>query len=71
MQKFGSNRLPRPRRHPAWLRFLLQFHNVLIYVMLVAAGITGMLGDWVDTGVLLAAIFVNAVIGFVQEGKAE
>lgn len=71
LQKFGHNRLPPPRSRPAWLRFLLQFHNVLIYVMLAAAGITGMLGDWVDTGVLLAAIFVNAVIGFVQEGKAE
>ncbi|WP_333873547.1 cation-transporting P-type ATPase [Methylobacter sp.] len=71
LKKFGNNRLPRPRGRSAWVRFLLQFHNVLIYVMLIAAGITGMLGDWVDTGVLLAAIFINAVIGFVQEGKAE
>lgn len=71
LQKFGHNRLPPVRGRPAWLRFLLQFHNVLIYVMLVAAAITGMLGDWIDTGVLLAAIFVNALIGFVQEGKAE
>jgi magnesium-transporting ATPase (P-type) len=71
LKKFGSNRLPRARGRSAWVRFLLQFHNVLIYVMLVAAGITGMLGDWVDTGVLLAAVFINAVIGFVQEGKAE
>jgi len=71
LQKYGRNLLPRPRRRSAWLRFLLQFHNVLIYVMLIAAAITGMLGDWVDTGVLLAAIFVNALIGFVQEGKAE
>jgi magnesium-transporting ATPase (P-type) len=71
LKQFGSNRLPRARGRSAWVRFLLQFHNVLIYVMLVAAGITGMLGDWVDTGVLLAAIFINAIIGFVQEGKAE
>jgi magnesium-transporting ATPase (P-type)/nucleotide-binding universal stress UspA family protein len=71
LKRFGRNRLPPPRRRPAWLRFLLQFHNVLIYVMLVAAGITALLGDWVDTGVLLAAVFVNAVIGFIQEGKAE
>ncbi|MGZ8239619.1 MAG: cation-transporting P-type ATPase [Methylobacter sp.] len=71
LKQFGSNRLPRARGRSAWVRFLLQFHNVLIYVMLVAAGITGMLGDWVDTGVLLAAVFINAVIGFVQEGKAE
>jgi magnesium-transporting ATPase (P-type) len=71
VKKFGRNRLPPPRKRSALLRFLLQFHNVLIYVMLIAAGTTAMLGDWVDTGVLLAAVLVNAIIGFIQEGKAE
>lgn len=71
LKRFGRNRLPSPGRRPAWLRFLLQFHNALIYIMLVAAGTTALLGDWVDTGVLLGAVFVNAVIGFIQEGKAE
>ncbi|WP_084162415.1 HAD-IC family P-type ATPase [Methylocaldum szegediense] len=71
LKRFGRNRLPPPRRRPGWLRFLLQFHNVLIYVMLVAGATTAMLGDWVDTAVLLSAVFVNAIIGFIQEGKAE
>ncbi len=71
VKRFGRNRLPSPRKRSALLRFLLQFHNVLIYVMLVAAGTTALLSDWVDTGVLLAAILVNAIIGFIQEGKAE
>ncbi len=71
LKHFGPNRLPPPRRRPAWLRLLFQFHNVLIYVMLAAAATTAWLGDLVDTGVLLAAVFVNAVIGFIQEGKAE
>jgi magnesium-transporting ATPase (P-type) len=71
VKRFGRNRLPPPRKRSAFLRFLLQFHNVLIYVMLVAAGTTAMLSDWVDTGVLLAAVLVNAIIGFIQEGKAE
>jgi magnesium-transporting ATPase (P-type) len=71
VKHFGRNRLYRPRKRSALLRFLLQFHNVLIYVMLVAAGTTAMLRDWVDTGVLLAAVFINAIIGFIQEGKAE
>ncbi len=71
IKRFGRNRLPPPRKRSALLRFLLQFHNVLIYVMLVAAGTTALLSDWVDTGVLLAAILVNAIIGFIQEGKAE
>ena len=68
---YGPNRLPTPARHPAWKRFLLQFHNVLIYVMLGAAAVTAWLGQWVDTGVLLAAVLVNAVVGYIQEGKAE
>jgi magnesium-transporting ATPase (P-type) len=52
------------------VRFFYQFHNVLIYVLLVASGVTAMLGHWVDSGVILSVV-VNAVIGFVQEGKAE
>lgn len=71
LQRYGLNRLPAPKRHPSWLRFLLQFHNVLIYVMLAAAVITLLLGHLIDTSVLLAAVVVNACIGFVQEGKAE
>jgi magnesium-transporting ATPase (P-type) len=71
LERFGHNRLPAPRRRPPWLRFLLQFHNVLIYVMLAAAAITASLAHWIDTGVLLTAVIVNAIIGFIQEGKAE
>lgn len=71
LARYGPNRLPPPARHPVWLRFLLQFHNVLIYMMLVAAGIAALLSHWVDAAVLFAAVIVNAVIGFIQEGKAE
>ncbi|QDX82703.1 carbonate dehydratase [Denitratisoma sp. DHT3] len=71
LHRFGANRLPPPPRHPAWRRFALQFHNVLIYVMLAAATVTAALSHWVDTTVLLVAVVVNAVIGFIQEGKAE
>ena len=67
----GPNRLAPPKRRGPLLRFMLQFHNILLYVMLGAALITAMLGHWVDTGVLLAAVLVNAIIGFIQEGKAE
>ncbi|HYD69195.1 HAD-IC family P-type ATPase [Azospirillum sp.] len=68
---YGPNRLALPRRRGPLLRLLMQFHNVLLYVMLGAAAITAGLGHWVDTGVLLAAVLINAVIGFLQEGKAE
>ncbi|MCP5333657.1 MAG: HAD-IC family P-type ATPase [Pseudomonadales bacterium] len=67
----GSNRLPAPpRRHPL-LRFLAHFNNVLIHVLLGAAVVTALLAHWVDTGVILAVVVINAVIGFVQEGRAE
>ncbi len=67
----GPNRLPPPTRRPAWLRFFLQFHNVLIYMMLASAVVAGLLSHWIDAAVLFAAVIVNAVIGFIQEGKAE
>jgi len=67
----GPNRLPAERRRPPWLRFALQFHNPLIYVLLAAAAITFGLDDLVDAGVILGVVLVNAAIGFVQEGKAQ
>ncbi len=68
---YGPNRLAPPKRRGPLVRFLLQFHNILLYVMLGAACITALLGHWVDTGVLLMAVVINAIIGFIQEGKAE
>lgn len=67
----GPNRLtPASRRGPL-LRFLLQFHNVLIYVLLGAAFVTALLAHWVDTAVIVGVVVINAIIGFLQEGKAE
>jgi magnesium-transporting ATPase (P-type) len=67
----GPNLLAQKRKRGALRRFLEQFHNILLYVMLGSAVVTAVLGHWIDTGVLLAAVLVNAVIGFIQEGKAE
>ncbi|MFA5494591.1 MAG: cation-transporting P-type ATPase [Porticoccaceae bacterium] len=67
----GPNRLAPPKRRGPLLRLLLQFHNILLYVMMAGALVTALLGHWVDTGVLLAAVIINGVIGFIQEGKAE
>ncbi len=67
----GPNRLPPPYRQNAWSRFLHQFHNILIYILLGAGAITAALGHWVDTGVIIGVVVINALIGFIQEGKAE
>lgn len=71
LQEAGPNRLPEPPRRSGAKRFLLQFHNILIYVLLSAAAITLLLGHFIDSFVILAVVIVNAVIGFLQEGKAE
>ena len=71
LARHGLNRLPEAHARSALRRFLGQFHNALIYVLLGAAAVTASLGHWVDTGVILAVVLVNALIGFVQEGKAE
>lgn len=71
LARFGWNRLPETKKRHALLRFALHFHNVLIYVLLVSAAITALLGHWVDTVVILAVVLANAAIGFIQEGKAE
>ena len=71
LARFGPNLLPPPKRRGPLLRFLAQFNNVLIYVLLGAAIVTALLGHWVDAQVILAVVLVNAVIGFLQEGKAE
>ena len=71
LAEHGPNRLPDVRARGPVVRFLRQFHNVLIYVLIGAAVVTGALQHWVDTGVILAVVLANAVIGFIQEGKAE
>lgn len=71
LQRYGPNRLTPPKRRGPVLRFLMQFHNILLYVMMGAAAVTALLGHWVDTGVLMMAVVINAIIGFIQEGKAE
>ncbi|WP_300534062.1 cation-transporting P-type ATPase [Sphingosinicella sp.] len=67
----GANRLPVPPRRSALRRFLAQFNNILIYVLIAAAVLTAGLGHASDAGVILAVVLANAVIGFIQEGRAE
>jgi len=71
LQRYGANRLAPPKTRSPLMRLLAQFHNILLYVMLASSVITALLEHWVDAAVLLAAAVINAVIGFIQEGKAE
>ncbi|WP_224751788.1 HAD-IC family P-type ATPase [Microbacterium helvum] len=67
----GPNELPEPERKPAVVRFLAHFNDTLIYILLAAAVIKALMGDWLDFWVIMAVAIINAVIGFIQEGRAE
>lgn len=71
LANYGPNRLPAVATRSDFKRFLLQFHNILIYVLVGCAVVTAVLAHWIDTGVILAVVIANAIIGFIQEGKAE
>ncbi|MCW9028503.1 MAG: HAD-IC family P-type ATPase, partial [Kangiella sp.] len=69
--RFGDNCLPQPARRSWFVRFIVQFHNTLIYVLLISAAITALLNHWIDTTVIIAVVLINAIVGILQEGKAE
>ena len=71
LSKYGPNRLPEGRKRSLFAKFFAHFNNVLIYV-LIAAGFTKlMMGVWIDAGIIFAVVVLNALLGFIQEGKAE
>ncbi|NBB48436.1 HAD-IC family P-type ATPase [Rhizobium sp. CRIBSB] len=71
LQVHGRNRLPEAAERSVLVRFLSQFHNVLIYVLIASAIVTAFMQHWVDTGVIVAVVLGNAIVGFLQEGRAE
>jgi magnesium-transporting ATPase (P-type) len=71
LQKYGPNRLPEGKKRGPFMRFLAQFNNILVYVLLGAGFIKLMLNLWVDAGIIFAVVILNALLGFIQEGKAE
>src|SRR3989344_7797775 len=71
LSEHGPNLLPQPQANGPFKRFVLQFHNLLIYVLLGACKLTLLLGEWLDSAVIFAVVLINALVGFVQEGKAQ
>jgi Ca2+-transporting ATPase len=70
-EEFGANRLTPDTGTSPWMRFLQQFNQPLLYILLVAGAITLLLQDWLDAGVIFAVVLINAIVGYVQEAKAE
>lgn len=71
LEKNGPNALPEGRRRGPFRRLVAQFNSPLIYVLMVAGAVTFVLEDYLDTWVIGGVVIINAIIGFVQEGKAE
>ena len=71
LERQGPNRLKTQKPRSALARLLGQFHDVLIYLLIAAGSVTALLGHAVDSGVIFGVVVVNALIGFVQEGRAE
>jgi len=71
LQKYGANRLPEGKKQGPLMRFLAQFNNILVYVLLGAGFTKLMLNLWVDAAIIFAVVILNALLGFIQEGKAE
>jgi magnesium-transporting ATPase (P-type)/biotin carboxyl carrier protein len=71
LKQYGPNRLPEAAKRGPLMRFLQQFDNVLVYVLLAAGFVKLMLGLWLDASIITGVVVINAVLGFLQEGKAE
>jgi len=71
LTQYGPNKLLEKKKKPAWLMFLQQFKDVMILILMAAALISGLIGDIKDTIVILVIVFLNAIVGFVQEYRAE
>uniref|UniRef100_UPI001124F48A HAD-IC family P-type ATPase n=1 Tax=Arthrobacter globiformis TaxID=1665 RepID=UPI001124F48A len=70
-ERFGPNSLPSPRTAGPLRRLVRQLHHPLVYVLLAAAAVTLIVGEYVDSAVILGVVAINTVIGFIQESKAE
>ena len=67
----GLNQMTARRGTPAWVKFLQQFNQALVYILLAATGVSALLGEWVDAAVIFGVVLINAIVGFIQESKAE
>ncbi|GAB4224984.1 MAG: hypothetical protein Tsb0032_30520 [Kiloniellaceae bacterium] len=71
LARYGENRLPRREGTPVFTLYLRQFTSPLVYLLLAATVVSLFIGDWTDAIFIFVVLQVNAVIGVVQEWKAE
>src|SRR5687768_15463322 len=71
LMRHGRNELVKAPPLPLWRLLARQFADLLIWILIGAAVLSGALGEWLDAGAILAIVLLNGVLGFVQEGRAE
>ncbi|HXV27868.1 MAG TPA: HAD-IC family P-type ATPase, partial [bacterium] len=70
-EETGPNRLPEAKKISPWAIFFNQFNSVIIWVLLGACVVAGILQEWIDSFAILAIVILNALLGFIQEYRAE
>ena len=71
LQKYGPNQLKEKKPISPFSIFLSQFHNFIVWILIAAALVSGFLKEWVDAGAIIVIVILNAILGFVQEYRAE
>jgi cation-transporting P-type ATPase F len=71
LNKIGKNVFTQKKEKSAIVQFLLQFHQPLIYILIVASGLTVYLQEYIDAVVIFAVVLINAIVGYIQESKAK
>jgi len=71
LKEYGLNKLPEVKPDNLFFVFLRQFQSPLIYILLVASAVVFMMGENIDGSIILAVLIFNAIVGMVQEGKAQ
>ncbi len=69
--QFGPNEVTAKKPRSAWRAFVSQFAQPLVYLLVVASVVTAVLAHYVDAGVIFGVVFINAIVGYLQESKAE
>lgn len=70
-EKYGPNQLTEAPPVPVWRRFLAQFNDLVIWVLIAAALISGVMGEWADALAIFSIVVMNGMLGFYQEERAE
>ena len=71
LAEHGPNSLGDAQPPSRWRRLLTQVRNPLIVVLVIAGVATAAIGDYIDSGVILAVVVINTLIGWIQEGRAQ